>query len=618
MYVRVVLRAVGVEGLVAMPPGPDLAAALGALDLPRVPSADLLDVMRAQSRQCAHEQARLWASLVEVGLSVPHDEPPEGSSQAQAMRAAGMAAWASSEVAAALTWTSRTAERELDLAQVVVRALPQVFAALWAGEIDRGKAVVFAGYLDPACGVTPEQAATICARLLPVAPQLTTAQLRGRLWRAVLAIDPDWARRRYTRAVRSRVVTAVLADDGTVTLTGSGLPAGEAAVACARVDRLAEAAKRAGHPGRVGQIAADVYLGLLDGRFHALSEQQIIAALRREPRPEDTGPGHAPDDDATRAARDDGSDEPAQAPPAAGHTGTPVTDRTGVEIRVGLATLLELDERPGEIPGLGPVLPDVARDLVARRQRGAQWRFAVTGPDGHLLLAGVTRRRLRCTPVTEQTTERFNGGIVELQIEATRLAELVELSGERAAGAAAPRWATSWAAVIADIAAQFAARHTLLAALDDRPLDRFPGAALARHVQVRDRTCTHPGCRRPAARCDLDHTRDYAHGGPTVRANLGPGCDRHHPLKHGLGWRLTQPRPGLFEWTSPLQQVYRTRGEPIMVPLPEPQPRPPGPDNDHEGRMRIEGPILRLPDPPAPGGARPPPASTDPGDPAPF
>ncbi len=282
-----------VEELVALPPGSGLATALGALDLSRVPSDGLVDVLRAQSRQCAHEQARLWASLVEVGLAVPSDELPDGSSDT-----AGMA-WASSEVAAALTWTSRTADRELDLAQVVVRALPEVFAALWAGEIDRGKAVVFAGHLDPAHGVTPEQAAVICARLLPIAPKLTTAQLRGRLWRAVLAIDPGWARRRYTRAVRGRAVTAVLADDGTVTITGSGLPADEAAVACARVDRLAEAAKRAGHPGRAGQIAADVYLGLLDGRFHGLSEEQIIAALLRELRPEDTSADESPDDQAS-------------------------------------------------------------------------------------------------------------------------------------------------------------------------------------------------------------------------------------------------------------------------------------------------------------------------------
>ena len=38
--------------------------------------------------------------------------------------------------------------------------------------------------------------------------------------------------------------------------------------------------------------------------------------------------------------------------------------KAGVEIRVDLATLLGLNEEPGEIPGWGPVIADVARRLV--------------------------------------------------------------------------------------------------------------------------------------------------------------------------------------------------------------------------------------------------------------
>ena len=279
-------------------------------DLARVPGDRVVELLRAQARQCAQAQARLWATMVEVGLVDP--AAPAGC-DGPAMRTGTVAGWAAGEIAAALTWTHRTADWELGLAEVVVRELPDVFAFLSAGRIDRGKAVVFAQHLDPAHGLTSAQTQAILARLLPVAPRLTTSQLRGRLWRALLAIDPGWARRRYTRAVRARAVTAVLADDGTVTVTGSGLPADEAAVACARVDRLAEAAKRAGHPGRVGQIAADVFLGLLDGRFHSRTEDQIIAALLREPRPEDTrddglrpgGPAH----DSGRPNEDTGADD---------------------------------------------------------------------------------------------------------------------------------------------------------------------------------------------------------------------------------------------------------------------------------------------------------------------
>jgi hypothetical protein len=275
---------------------------------------------------------------------------------------------------------------------------------------------------------------------------------------------------------------------------------------------------------------------------------------------------------------------------------------------VGLTTLLGLDERPGEIPGLGPVLADVARAVVARQQRGAEWRFAVTDRDGYLLLAGVTRRRLRGMDHHEQGS---SGGVVELQVSAAQLARL-------AAGDAASAVPLEWTGVVADIATHFARRHELLAALDHRPRDRFPHAALARHVQVRDRTCSHPGCRRPARRSDLDHTLDHARGGATVRVNLGPGCRRHHRFKHELGWTLSQPEPGMFVWTSPLGQVYRTRGEPITPPLPDPRPRPVDPESPDTCWAWADEAILRLAEPPPPTAARPPPKPVDPEEPPPF
>jgi hypothetical protein len=379
-----------------------------------------------------------------------------------------------------------------------------------------------------------------------------------------------------------------------------------------------------------------VYLGLLDGRFHALSEEQITAALLQEPRPEDTpadtpaentgardddpatadAASHADADRAPDAAADPAAPDPAAPDPAGADDCNPDrAARTGIEIRVGLATLLGLDEHPGEIPGLGPVLAEVARAIVARQVRGAEWRFAVTDPDGYLLLAGITRHRPRSPQPPDHPGAPRHGGIVELQMTATQLTQLAQQAGTEQGPA------EDWAGVVADLTAQFARRDTLLAALDTRPHDRFPHTALARHIQVRDRTCSHPGCRRPARRSDLDHTRDHARGGTTVQANLGPGCKRHHLYKHQLGWRLAQPQPGTFVWTSPLGQVYRTRGEPITPPLPEPRPRPREPDLPDTGHAWVEGPILRLPDPPAQSEARPPPPPpppVDPDEPPPF
>lgn len=614
-------------GLAALPPGPALAAALGALDLAQVPNAHVTDVLAAQYRQLAHDHARLAATLLEVSRSTP---PAEFDDRSLVSRAGQAYAWAEGEIAAALAWTPGKAGYELRHAEQLTTVLPQVFTALWAGRIDWPKARLFADHLaaaDP--DLTPGQIDTICARLLPVAPGLTVKQLEARLLRLLIALDPDHARRRYRRAVRGRGITLHLDRDGTATLAGDGLPAAEAAAACARLDRLAATARRAGHPATLNQLAADLYLGMLDGRYHRLTEAEILADLLGSRRPEDLDrtradeerPGEggamrhedtapdspvvdpAPGDDVP-AARGAAPGGPAGADrPGPGEVGL----REGVEVRVGLATLLGLDDHPGELAGAGPVCADVARAAVAAQVRGAEWRFAIVDPAGYLLLAGVTRRR----PHLPGTVRgRCRGGIVELQVPAALLPRLVRDLAEH----------SSWAGVITDIADHWARRDELTAALDARPGARFARGPLARHVQVRDRTCTHPHCGRPAARSELDHTRDHARGGPTVGANIGPGCARHHRYKTELGWQLRQPEPGTFEWRSPLGRVYRTRGEPVTVPLPAPQPRPAEPAEPITGHgLDLDLPILRRRTPDDPNAPRPPPPlPPDPHEPPPF
>ena len=98
-----------------------------------------------------------------------------------------------------------------------------------------------------------------------------------------------------------------------------------------------------------------------------------------------------------------------------GSSGSAADQRVGIEIRVGLATLLGLDEHPAEIPGLGLLVAPDARLRVAQQAR-AEWRFAITTPEGTLLSEGHTRHR--------PTGIRRDGppaGIVELHIPATLL-----------------------------------------------------------------------------------------------------------------------------------------------------------------------------------------------------
>jgi len=53
-----------------------------------------------------------------------------------------------------------------------------------------------------------------------------------------------------------------------------------------------------------------------------------------------------------------------------------------------------------------------------------------------------------------------------------------------------------------------------------------PSRALQHLVKVRNARCTAPGCGRPAARCDLDHTLAWDKGGLTCECDLAPPCKR--------------------------------------------------------------------------------------------
>ncbi|WP_460682892.1 HNH endonuclease signature motif containing protein [Modestobacter lapidis] len=121
----------------------------------------------------------------------------------------------------------------------------------------------------------------------------------------------------------------------------------------------------------------------------------------------------------------------------------------------------------------------------------------------------------------------------------------------------------------------------------DRPpsVDRYvPTPGQRRFVRARDRTCRHPGCRRPAARTDLDHVVPHGAGGSTDCANLCCLCRRHHRLKtHAPGWRFTMTPDGVLSVTTPSGITRTTRPPGLGLPenlLPVRNGGPPGPDDD--------------------------------------
>jgi len=92
---------------------------------------------------------------------------------------------------------------------------------------------------------------------------------------------------------------------------------------------------------------------------------------------------------------------------------------------------------------------------------------------------------------------------------------------------------------------------------------RRPTTAQQRHVRARNTTCVFPGSSGPATKSQIDHTKNYAKGGPTEVENLGPLCTHDHlGAKHTADWKPQQPSPGTFAWTSPRGHRYIVRPPP--------------------------------------------------------
>ena len=109
-------------------------------------------------------------------------------------------------------------------------------------------------------------------------------------------------------------------------------------------------------------------------------------------------------------------------------------------------------------------------------------------------------------------------------------------------------------------------------------VDRYkPSKKMRRFLVARDEHCRFPGCRRPAMKCDQDHTKAYATGGATCICNLECLCRRHHTLKHSPGWSLTQVSNGRLRWGTPLGKYYNSDPPRVVRFIPETPPGAPPP-----------------------------------------
>jgi hypothetical protein len=83
-----------------------------------------------------------------------------------------------------------------------------------------------------------------------------------------------------------------------------------------------------------------------------------------------------------------------------------------------------------------------------------------------------------------------------------------------------------------------------------------PSAITREFVRWRDVTCRWPGCDRPVAKCDVDHTVPYP-GGLTHASDLKHYCGIHHLIKtFHRGWAEQQKPDGTIILTAPSGHTY--------------------------------------------------------------
>ncbi len=154
--------------------------------------------------------------------------------------------------------------------------------------------------------------------------------------------------------------------------------------------------------------------------------------------------------------------------------------------------------------------------------------------------------------------------IVQITIPLPVLTGTAGTSVETGTGPSPSAWLTGRGHIDADSARRLAAAATVWNRIFTDPATgavltvdrRFPTKRQRRFLRARDEHCRFPGCRQPVWRCDVDHTVDHQHGGPTTVCNLAHLCRRHHVMKHQTAWRVEQQDSGALVWTSPLGRVY--------------------------------------------------------------
>ena len=486
----------------AMQPGPLLASVVHALagqdgeGLAALSDDQLVGIIAAAGRL---ESRIAWTQLAALR---------EFAARRSANDTAARAEFAADELADELHLTWQSAAGHIDYACAVADRLPHTFAAMAEGRIHPVHVRIIE---DETSILSPRDAAKADAELAAKAGSLTFGQLRSLAHRLVLKLDPEAARKRKEAARQDAHVRRFREGSGNAGMVARELPPDEVLASWQHVEQRALDLRAAGLAGTLRQLRVRAYLDLLQERDS-----------RAAPAP---APGAADAADAAAGAapvgRGEASGPPDDSPsspssPAAPDAGPVVAAL--VNITVPWSTVFGQSGAPGEAAGFGLVDAPDTRDLVAAAARhpDTRWCLTVLHPDGTAAAHGCATGQLRWD-VNAQAADVFRALKLTLR------------------------------PVIRGPCTHAQAEHRYR-----------PSRSLRHLVGARSTRCTAPGCGQPAARCDLDHSTPWHHGGLTCPCNLAPLCRHHHRCKQAEGWWLEQPEPGVLVWRTPSGRTYAT------------------------------------------------------------
>ena len=215
-----------------------------------------------------------------------------------------------------------------------------------------------------------------------------------------------------------------------------------------------------------------------------------------------------------------------------------------------------LADRPGELSGLGPVDPWLARDLAtaAAASPRTTWCLTVTDTKGYAVAHGCARaepksHRKRAGPGPPPGGAGFT----------------LTPAGRDGPPGGHGTWRLRIPGPGPDLIVTIDPITTDPCGHRHEASGHDAGVRLRHLSQVRHATCTSPICRRPAAQCDHEHNTPYEEGGRTCLCNTGPKCRHDHRLKQHPKWKVDQLPDGTFRWTTPAGRQYTT--EPTRYPI---------------------------------------------------